>query len=258
MLHAIIVGIDHYQDQEIASLSYARADAEAFGQLLTECIDKQDRSVSLLLDEEATKRNIMVAIGEKLPRIAGPEDLILLYFACHGSPETEASPDEVSRYIVAYDTEYTSIYATGIDMERELVRWYSRIAESKLVLLFMDACFSGRAGGRTFEGPRLKRISPRLRGTSPIRLKTLELGEGRLMISACDDDQVATEDAELGHGVFTYHLLSVLKQQESDEPTISLNVAYDEILQRVSLHTGGRQTPIFSGRSRGARFPRLI
>lgn len=258
MLHAIVVGIDRYRDQRINPLSYARADAEAFAQLLTESIDIQDRSVNLLLDEEATKRNILVAIGEKLPRVAGPKDLILLYFACHGSPETEGSPDEVSRYIVVHDTEYSSIYATGIDMERELVRWYSRIAESKLVLLFIDSCFSGRAGGRTFEGPRLKQISPRLRRMPQVRLKTLELGEGRLMISACDDDQVAREDPELGHGIFTYHLLNVLKQQESDEPTISLNVAYDEILRRVSQHTGGQQTPVISGRSRGARFPLLV
>lgn len=256
MLHAVIVGIDKYLDQEIGELSYACADARAFAQLLDERIHPPDRRVRLLLNEEATKRNIMVAVGEELPRLAKPADIVLLYFACHGSPETEASPDEASRYIVAHDTEYGNVYATGIDMERELTRWYSRVS-SKLILLFIDACFSGRAGGRTFEGPQLKRVRPRYRGAPPIRLKTLDLGEGRLMMAACDDDQVAREDTELGHGIFTYHLLNALKRQAADNPTISLHALYDEVLLEVNTHTGGRQTPIINGRSRGARLPRL-
>ena len=200
MLYAVVVGINTYRDPEIGHLRYARADAETFAQLLNDRIDPSQRTVYVVLDREATKRNIMVVIGERLARLAGPEDIVLLYFACHGSPETESSPDQVSRYLVAHDTEFQNVYASGIDMERELPRWYQRIGEPRLVLLFIDACFSGRAGGRTFEGAKLRAIRAGLRSLEPISLSKLDLGEGRLMIAACDDHQVAIEDTKLGHG----------------------------------------------------------
>lgn len=257
MLRAVVVGINRYRDPDIRNLSYARADAEAFGKLLADGIHPSERSVRFLLDEEATKRNLMVAIGEDLARVATPDDVILLYFAGHGSPETESGPDSIARYLIAHDTEYSSIYATGIDMERDLQRWFERIAQPKWVLMFMDACFSGRAGGRTFEGPNLRRARADARETRPISLKQLDLGEGRLMMSACDDDQVAREERDLKHGVFTYYLLQMLKLPNQEHATISVNRLYDDVTRVVREHTGGRQVPILNGRSRAAQIPRL-
>lgn len=258
MLHAVLIGIDKYRDPSIRDLSFARADAESLDKLIEDRIHPAERRVSLLLDEEATLRNIKVAIGEDMPRIAtNPQDVILLYFACHGSPETESSPDEVSRYLITHDTEYENIYSTGIDMERDLPRWFERIRKPKFVLLFIDACFSGRAGGRTFEGPRLSHIRARVRDTGPISLKVLDLGEGRLMISACDDDQVAREDRYLGHGVFTYYLMEALKRPDGNADTISVHALYEEVAQAVRAHTNGRQVPVINGRARVARLPRF-
>ncbi len=259
MLHAVLIGIDKYRDQNIKGLSYARADAEALKELLESRLHPAERTVHLLVNEEATKRNLMVTIGEVLPRIATSEDIILLYFACHGSPEIDSSPDEVSRYIIAYDTEYENIYATGIDMERELARWYERIQQPKLVLLFIDACFSGRAGGRTFEGPNLNLTRSQFRGPiqPPISLADIDLGEGRLMVSACDDNQVAREDVKFGHGIFTYFLMETLKHPGRNMTTISINVLYDTVARAVRLHTSGRQVPVINGRARMAQLPFL-
>lgn len=257
MLHAVLVGIDRYRDPDIKNLSYARADAEALGELIENGIHPAERRVRLLLDEDATRRNLMVSIGEDLPRLSEPDDLILLYFAGHGSPETQSSPDEVSRYLIAHDTEYENIFATGVDMERDLVRWFERIRKPKLLLLFVDACFSGRAGGRTFEGPILSRARAEHRRTGPITLKDLDLGEGRLMVTACDDDEVAREDRSLGHGVFTYYLMEALKHPDPDRSTISVHSLYEEVAQAVRLYSNGRQVPIINGRGRVARLPHL-
>jgi uncharacterized caspase-like protein len=257
MLHAILVGINKYKDPNIRDLSFARNDAEVFGKLLEERIHPSERKIRLLLDQDATKRKIMTSIGEDLPRSVGKDDVVLLYFSGHGSPETDGSPDEISRYLITHDTEYENIYATGIDMERELPRWFERINESKLILMFVDSCFSGRAGGRTFEGPNLNAKRSSFRDVSPVKLSELDLGEGRLMIAACDDDQVAREMGELKHGVFTYYLLQKLQQPVSSEKTISLNGLYDDVAESVKKHTNGRQIPIINGRSRVARFPLL-
>ena len=71
--------------------------------------------------------------------------MVLMLFACHGSPETSGSIDDISRYLVLHDTAYDSVYATGLDLEREDSVLIERI-RSRLVVVFIDACFSGRAG----------------------------------------------------------------------------------------------------------------
>ena len=256
MLYAIIIGIDKYIDHNIRNLTYARQDAETFGRLIEDQIHPAEREVTYLLDSEATYRNLRVAIGEDLPRLVHKEDIVLLYFAGHGSPETVASPDDVSRYLIMHDTEYENIYATGIDMERDVVRLFERLETPKLILLFIDACFSGRAGGRTFEGPRLKKTLADFRA-GKISLKNLELGEGRVMVTACDDNQVAREYRELGHGVFTYFLLESLKTPKQNKNTISIHTLYEEVAEAVKNYTKGRQIPIINGRSRMAQLPRF-
>src|SRR5690242_9909449 len=100
MIHAIVCGINSYRDRDIGTLRHACADATAFARLLGDGIEVQDRNITLLLDHEATKRGLMVAIGEDLHRRSKADDVVLLYFACHGSSETQNSLDDVTRYLI--------------------------------------------------------------------------------------------------------------------------------------------------------------
>jgi uncharacterized caspase-like protein len=254
-LRAVIVGIDRYRDQRIRDLHYARSDAEAVAELI-EQVHPAQRNVTLLLDEDATKRNVQIEIGERLARDAGEDDVVLLYFAGHGSPETSPSPDEVGRYLVLHDTEYENVYATGLSMERELPWLFERISRPPLLLMLIDACFSGRAGGRTFEGPRLRAARASARDSRMISLDDLELGEGRLMIGACDDDQVARERRTLGHGVFTHYLLKGPTTADGGF-TVGVHRLYEEVAAAVADDTGGQQVPVINGRSARARLPYL-
>src|SRR5262249_2916353 len=155
------------------------------------------------------------------------DDIVVLFFAGHGSPETGGSLDTVSRYLVLHDTEYENIFATGLDMEHELPRLCFDRIRAKLVVLFVDACFSGRSGGRTFEGVHLlhSRLHKGIRGV--INLSKLELGEGRVIITASDDDEVARESAHLRHGVFTYYLIQTLERADRRDQSISITSLYD-------------------------------
>ncbi|MFF3816721.1 caspase domain-containing protein [Streptomyces bluensis] len=254
VLRAVIAGIDRYQDADINNLSFARADALAVAELLDR-LHPAEVDAEVLVDEDVTRRNVMVAIGERLPRVTSEGDVVLLYFAGHGSPETTATVDDAARYLVFHDTEYDSVFATGLDMERELPRLFERIHHPRLILMLIDACFSGRAGGRTFEGPRLRAERSHVRG-GRVSLKGLDLGEGRLMIGACDDHQVAREEAALGHGVFTNYLLKGPSTADDSE-TVGILQLYEEIAASVQGHTGGLQTPVLNGRSALARFPRV-
>lgn len=249
MLRAVLVGINAYRDPFIASLSHARSDAETLAGLLRQRIRRDELSVRLLVDEDATRRNIEVAINEDLHRAVEPGDVVLLYFACHGSPERRAAKDKRSRHLIAHDTEYGRIYATGIDMERDVPEWFERLQEARLVVLLLDTCFSGAAGGRTFSGPTLI-SNPRLAGylsePQPMSIKDMDLGRGRVILCACDDEQVARESPELGHGVFTHHLLQGLQRERGGAKTVDLVELYQQIADGVAATTIDKQQPIIT------------
>jgi uncharacterized caspase-like protein len=226
---------------------------------LLERIHPGERHIRLLLDNEATRERFMVAVGEDLPRVVGPDDVVVLYFAGHGAPEIDSPPDRAARYLVTHDTSYGSVFATAIDMERDLTQLFKRLAPPRLVLLLIDACFSGLAGGRTFEGPMLGSMRGNTRGGGdPISLADLDLGEGRLMIAACGDAELAREEAELGHGVFTHFLLRGPAAASSDgDRTVGIHALYESVARDVRAYTRGRQTPVINGRAAYARIPLL-
>lgn len=253
IFHGVFIGVNNYQDSRIRSLGYAVADAKGFYQMESDIFSADESNLRLILDTEATRKEIVKTIGEELPRLARRQDLVLIYFAGHGAPETEGSIDQVSRYIIAHDTEIDNIFATAIDMERELIRIIERIG-CDLVIVVLDTCFSGKAGGRTFEGPTLSRSRASLR--KQFRLADLKLGEGRAILSACGDNELAEEDSTLQHGVFTFHLLKTLKSTTTS-PSISLGELYDKVSHNVHNYTRGRQTPVLNGRISMTRLPVL-
>lgn len=264
MLHAVLVGIDVYQDPAIPKLACACADARAFRDLLEQRISLDERRVILLENERATRRNIMEAVGEDLPNELEKNDTVLLYFAGHGSPERRSVQDKRSFYLIPYDTNYQKIYSTAIDMDRDIPVWLERIAEAgaKLVVLFLDACFSGAAGGRTFVGPNLQQ-APKLPGylefddPEPAAIRSVDLGAGQAIFSAADTDQVAHEDVVLGHGLFTYQLLNALKRPRDGARSVHLGIVYAEVSDAVRNATGERQEPVLNTRLKNARLPCL-
>jgi len=251
-MHCVFIGIDLYKDKKINSLRYAKADAEKFYHQVIGSPVACEAHIQLLTNQQATKQKILKVVGETLPRNVARDDPVLLYFSGHGSPETSNSPDRVARYLVTYDTEYESIFATAIDLERDLTRLIERIP-SNLIVVLLDTCFSGRAGGRTFEGPNVR--ASRASWRESFKLADLKLGEGRLLLAACDDDEVAYEDPTLKQGVFTYYLLQALTASHTSESWISLNALYEKTSQNVHAFTMGRQTPIMNGRMKMACLP---
>jgi hypothetical protein len=90
---AVIVGISSYKDSRIEGLRYAAADAQAFHNWLVS--QKGGRyapsRVRILLDSEATSRNIRNALFNWLGQVL-EEDTVMIYFAGHGSPTPPINP----------------------------------------------------------------------------------------------------------------------------------------------------------------------
>jgi uncharacterized caspase-like protein len=254
MLHAVLVGVNEYADQDIPNLKCARADAERFANLLERRIQPRERSVRRLIDKEATLENVKIAIGEDMARAVQQDDMALLYFACHGSREMVDGPDNEALYLALHNTQYDRIYATSVDMVHDIRTWIHRLSRAKLTVLIFDACFSGEAGGRTFKSPRPPKVH---RGTEPLSLETIDFGMGTLILSAAQSQQVAREDETRGHGIFTYHLLNVLRRAPAERASISAPVLYDEVTRAVRQETRGRQVPTFKCEIVGAELPLL-
>ncbi len=255
--YAVIIGINKYHDQTISPLQFACADAEAVYQIL---IDPElgripSENVIRLLDEKATQRNIRSAIGTQIPRRAGEQDMVYIYYAGHGAPIMDPksrSSDGVEKYLVPVDAELDDLYATGISMD-EIQRFFGRI-QSKQVLFFIDSCYSGRAGGRTFPHPHYQ-SRHLLTGEFLEELA----GEGRLVVTACDVNEVSLEMPELGHGLFTHYLIEGLKgnADKDQDGLVTIHELYEYVHAKVSHHArslGGSMRPILKGSIQGKIF----
>jgi uncharacterized caspase-like protein len=250
--HAVLIGINDYADTSIPNLGFARADAERFQEMLEASVYRNDITVYPLLDENATRANVLDLIAVDLSRSAAPEDIVIIFFAGHGSPEVYPSLDVASRFLVCHDTRRTTLFSSAIEIGDDLRRLAARLT-SRLVLFVLDACFSGYTGGRGIIGPQLE-FQRRTYRAEP-KLADLPLGEGIAFMAAAADDEVALEQAALGHGVFSYYLLAELLA--SGIGVLGIGTLYDRVAARVRERTNEGQNPVLWGTVKGAGLPLL-
>ncbi len=245
---ALVVGIGKFQDTRIQSLRFAANDARVFaGTLKNEC--KFDH-VRTLIDEKATTTEIKNEI-DNLAKMTTPEDLVVIYFASHGSPEEIDSAG--INYIVTYDTDVDKLYGTAFKME-DLLSDVKRRIRAERVVAFLDTCYSGGtfrelpsgwAGGRALivrpSGPATEAIRENLRGSDRgVKVKPTSPGRprmaqdvGRVIIAASRQDEQSYEFAEskgIPHGYFTYFLIEALKQRRA----ISIEKIFTDVKDKVS------------------------
>lgn len=249
--YAVVIGIGKYKDPGIPTLKYAANDALSIYNIL---IDPKygnfpKENVLLLLDEQATLTEIKSAMGTYLARKAGKDDTVAIYFAGHGSPEidpTGKADDRLEKFIVPYDARKDDLFGYGLSMD-EIRNIYERI-ESKRVIFFIDSCYSGEAGGRTFSRPdvRARNIT--------ISDKFLEdlSGEGRIIITASKPDELSLETNEFNHGIFTYYLAEGLKGKAdlNRDGVVTVDELYTYVYDQVTKKArslGANQHPLKKG-----------
>jgi hypothetical protein len=163
--YGIIVEISDYES--IMDLELTDDDAAAMEAVLRDLYWTQ---VTLLLNQQASSAWIRDAIQDLQGTVDG-DDIVLLYFAGHGTYGDDLSPlDEVDgydEYICPWDA--TLAPATSI-RDDELEAWLDALPCRKAVIL--DTCFSG-GFIRENEMRALARLSSRsVRGVTPIHRGT--------------------------------------------------------------------------------------
>jgi hypothetical protein len=252
---AVIIGVGKYDSRAIPPLRYSVPDAEAVYRTLIETGGLRKERVILLADtaeRKPTLRNIKWALGTFLARQARKDDTVLIFFAGHGAPEVDPrgiERDGLAKYLIPADADADDLFSTALPMD-DIQTIFARI-EAERVVMFLDACYSGAAGGRTFASQKT-----RASHLDDIFLERLTRSKGRAIITASRPAEVAIELSELGHGVFTYYLVRGLSgaADYDRDGIVSVQELYQYLeheVTRKSRASGGNQHPVMKGELEG-------
>ena len=245
----MVIGISRYKDTRIPPLRYASDDAESFYNWLVSPKGGKyaPSNVKLLLNKNATNRNFKSALFVWLKK-ALEEDMVTIYFAGHGSPESPDSPNNL--FLLPYDTQYDNIAATGFPMW-DIGTALDRFIKAKKVVIIADACHAGGIG-QSFD---VARRSNRAIKVNPIGTRLQDLSkveDGVCVISASSEKQLSQESENWGggHGVFTYFLLKALKGNAdyNNDNRVTLGELILYVPEQVRSATKNAQSPIVAGK----------
>jgi len=247
---AVVIGVGDYENSGVPKLRYTVPDAEAINRALLDAGFKKE-NVLLLTDKterKPTLRNIKWALGTFLGRQAQKDDTVLIFFAGHGAPEIDTrgvEKDGFAKYLIPVDADPDDLYSSALPMD-ELQTIFERI-DAQRVVAFLDACYSGGAGGRTFTSKKTRAGS-----INDEFLERQARSKGRVIITASEPNEVSLELPELGHGIFTYYLVEGLKgaADTNRDGIVSLLELYAYVKEQVTKKSrlvGGKQNPTMRG-----------
>ena len=228
-LRATFIGVGKHLDPGIRDLVGSARDAIALHALFADNLP--DERPELLVDEDATLQNIRMSLVHTLGS-ATADDIVIFSFSGHGSHDHR---------MAATDTSLVDLSATTLGMD-ELVHAFME-SKAKAICCILDCCFSGEAPGKVLEESPIPRDP-----ATPLRALA---GEGKILLSACSENEVAYESPQTRHGLLTKALLDLLMESDKDTDLLSMG---DEVMKRVraeAARMGIVQTPIMFGNVRG-------
>lgn len=233
---AVVIGIDQYENWP--SLQYAVNGAKAAREKLL-ALGFPKENIFFLIDAQATKDRIEWVLGDELPRMAGQNDRVFLYFAGHGQTEGLPGHDQEG-YIVPVDGDKSNLLSTCISM-KTLRQFSDRIA-AKHMFYAMDACYSGLAlvPGEELD-PKDRRYLQ----------KVARLPARQLVTAGSAGEGVIERD---GYGAFTKALLTALDGGADRFPPFGVLTGSElgiYLKTVVSVETNNAETPLFGRLSAG-------
>lgn len=258
---ALLVGIERYPEGlEWPRLGGPRADVAAVRRALVERAGFAEERITVLLDEQATRAAILEAF-EELARDAGPDDVLLFYFAGHGSQLPDDDGDELDgldETLLPYDVLAAGEAEPRDVRDDDLRRAIAAANEAtEHVVLIFDCCSAG-TNTRGEGAPTSRCVPAHRRGLGGVRPSTvarlegsgyLEPGPSYVALSACRAHEPAYEvelpghDAPQRRGLFTHCLLQELERGVGA-------LSYDRLLGAVRRRVRRQrpeQTPVIEG-----------
>ncbi len=224
--YAIIIGINEYKNTN--NLLYAVNDAVAIADLLEKKFEYNKDNIELILDKDATKKNILDKYI-KLIEKTNENDSVIVFYAGHGY--TQRSKKNDVGFLVPTDASVENI--------NTLIRWdeLTRNADfikAKHMLFIMDACYSGLAVTRGFNP-----------GTSRFLKDMLQRYSRQVLVAGKGDQVVSDGNGPLPeHSIFTGHLIEGLNNSAKNKyGIITANGLMSYVYNKVANDTYSNQTP---------------
>jgi hypothetical protein len=223
-LFALIVGLEKYKDSAISGTPMASAAAQLYDFLIERRDLFADVRIALLLNERATKANIVKVLTQELSA-AGQNDVVLIFMNAHGS-HTPVEPGKF--HFVPYDWDPKNPQSMLQLNDKKL---FQNIKSERLLF----------ATGSCYSGGFLQGLQAR--GEPPVDF----LGEieGRFGMSAAKADEVSWNSPKYGMDIFGFYLIKGLRggAGDSQDGRITVKGLFDYLSREVSKETRGVQHP---------------
>jgi uncharacterized caspase-like protein len=255
-LYIMAFGVSEYRNDQM-NLNFAAKDARDLVRLFGAQKDSYSKVlIDTLLDHQATAFNIL-DLRKKLLNTK-VDDRVILFIAGHGLLDKN-----LDYYLGTHDVDFGDPAVKGLAYEK-LEQLLDGIPARNKILL-MDACHSGEidkeevalAAAPVEEQKQVKfRAIP---GTSVQKVglensfelmkelfSDLRKGNGTTVISSAGGAEYAMEGAEWKNGIFTYCLLSGLKEKKADlngDGIVMLSELQQYLTLTVPELTQGKQRP---------------
>lgn len=219
---ALLIGIEHFQDLAINDLQYTHRDVEMMKNWLLDSKGGgfQPDDVRVLLDSRATLENL-VLLSDSLIQNTTSDDMVLIYISSHGF----FTDDTGNMGVALYDSKSVGLGSEGPILKRATTLTSSfvkclleRLPAGRRILI-ADLCHSAQVadgidwtcdlrGEAIYAPPK-----DELKGTT---IQKGSSGQVTVIAASCQSRQKAWESRELGASIFTYYLVSGLKNEKGD------------------------------------------
>ena len=223
-IYALLVGVSRYDKFE--SLKYTDDDAYRMYAFLKspEGGALPDEQVHILIDESATKKNIMQSLKDVVAR-AGENDAIFCFFSGHGINGSFLPIDSDGyRNRLSYDEVKQALAA----------------CKAKQKLYVADACYSGSL---------LASRSALTQSADMLYSKLNESSGGTAFLLSSKKEEFSLESKGLRQGIFSHFLIRGLKGEADSnfDKVVSVSELHRYVHKHVKEYTKMAQTPILAG-----------
>ena len=221
---SVVVGVSTYD--HMPALRFTDDDAYRFYAFLRspEGGALKDEQIKILVDEDATRNNIIGALRSTLLK-ADENDVIIFYYSGHGL--------EGSLIPVDYDGFNNRL------MNEEIKQIFDE-SNAKHKVIFSDACYSGS----------LLAMKSTVNNMMNKYYQSFEETEGGLaFLTSSKSEEVSLEDGGLRQGVYTHFLIRGLNGEAdtNQDKIVSVSELFDFVRDGVRQYTGNIQTPVITG-----------
>jgi hypothetical protein len=270
---ALLVGINSYLETSdsfgvvqginrgLSPLTGCETDVQLQRELLIHRFGFKPSDIKILLNQDATRSNILQTFEAHLIQQARPGDIVVFHFSGHGSRlfDSDAiTSDQANSAFVPARADYRNVDQSVDDIMGKTLFLLMSALKTENVTVVLDCCYSG-GGTRGSERvradasnalyqPSANEIAYQKNWMRKLGISSQQLRDRRkagtakgIVLAAATANQIAKENdiADVSSGLFTYCLTQYLW-----ETTSSLTDA-EAMITRSLLESTGFQEPIF-------------